>query len=102
MAAFARFNEIIDEFRDVADFNLIYIEEAHASDGWKFNNNYDVKHHRTIEDRITAARVLHDLHPHCPVFVDKIGGDANRLYGAILYHPRWDYCVRKQTWSLGI
>lgn len=83
MAAFARFNGIIDEFRDVADFIYIYIEEAHASDGWKFANNYDIKHHRTIEDRIAAARVLNDLKPHCPVFVDNMSGEANRLYGAL-------------------
>ena len=78
-----RFNEIIDEFRDCADFIYIYIEEAHASDGWTFGNNYDIKHHRTIKDRIAAARVLNDLKPHCPVYVDKMSGEANRLYGAL-------------------
>lgn len=36
MAKLARFNEIVQDFSDLADFAIIYISEAHAQDGWAF------------------------------------------------------------------
>lgn len=36
MAKLAKFNEIVRDFNDVADFAIIYISEAHAADGWAF------------------------------------------------------------------
>ena len=36
MAKLARFNEIVRDFNDLADFAIIYISEAHAMDGWAF------------------------------------------------------------------
>lgn len=83
MAKFARFNEIVDEFRDFADFVIIYIEEAHATDGWRFDRNFDIRQHRTLDERFKAARILLDFDPRCPILVDKMTGDANRLYGAL-------------------
>ena len=45
------------------DFIIIYINEAHASDGWKFDGpNYSfIKTHQDIEDRIDAARILVEM-----------------------------------------
>ena len=79
----ARFNEIIAEFCDAADFLLIYIEEAHPTDGWSFKNNFDIKTHRSIGDRLMAAKKLSKLDPHCPIMVDKMDDNANKLYGAL-------------------
>ena len=36
MAKLAKFNEIVRDFNDLADFVIIYISEAHANDGWAF------------------------------------------------------------------
>ena len=36
MTKLQQFNEIVRDFRDVADFVIIYVEEAHPSDGWAF------------------------------------------------------------------
>lgn len=36
MAKLAKFNEIVRDFKDVADFAIIYISEAHPTDGWAF------------------------------------------------------------------
>lgn len=82
IAHLARFNDIVDEFRNFADFVIVYIEEPHASDGWRFNNNYDINQPRSIKERLQAARQLKDLDPHCPILVDKMKGEADRLYGA--------------------
>ena len=39
MAKLAKFNEIVRDFKDVADFAIIYISEAHPTDGWAFKVN---------------------------------------------------------------
>nr|KAG5708627.1 hypothetical protein BaRGS_034844 [Batillaria attramentaria] len=31
------------EYADLADFRIVYIREAHPTDGWAFRNNYDIK-----------------------------------------------------------
>lgn len=62
---------------------VVYIEEAHASDGWKFKNNYDINVHRSLEDRFSAANKLKELKPGCPIVVDKMSNDANKAYGGL-------------------
>ena len=48
MAKIASFVELADKFRSEADFVVVYIDEAHSSDGWAFNRNYaDVKSHKS-------------------------------------------------------
>ncbi len=41
MAKLAKFNEIVRDFNDVADFAIIYISEAHAKDGWAFKVSWN-------------------------------------------------------------
>ena len=45
------------------DFIIIYIREAHASDGWKFDGpNYSfIRHHRDISDRLKAIKVMAEM-----------------------------------------
>ena len=43
MAKLAKFNEIVRDFSDVADFAIIYISEAHAQDGWSFKVRCDIQ-----------------------------------------------------------
>lgn len=62
---------------------MIYIEEAHASDGWKFRNNYDINVHKSLEDRLNAANKLRELKPGCPIVSDTIENDANKAYGGL-------------------
>ena len=83
VAKLARFNEIIAEFCDEVDFLVIYIEEAHPTDGWSFRSNYDIETHRSIEDRLLAAKQLRALGPQCPIMVDKMDDQANKLYGGL-------------------
>lgn len=53
------------------------------SDGWAFNNNIDIKQHRTLEDRLSAARILVEKDPLCPVVVDDMSDDTANKYGAL-------------------
>ena len=114
MVNFNAFIKMAEKFQKVADFLVIYIEEAHPSDGYKFENNISIKTHRKLEDRIAAARMLLDQKPPFPVVVDNMADEANltygglfeRLYviykGVIAYEggrgPRHYYVEHVQTW----
>jgi len=51
-------NDIYERYRERVDFHMIQVREAHASDVWPIGNIIDVKEHRTLEDRLTAAREM--------------------------------------------
>lgn len=82
MAKLRDFGEIVHDFSDVADFVIVYIEEAHPSDGWALKNNYNIPKHRTQEERCAAARLLLSHNPPCTVRVDTMLDAANLAYGA--------------------
>ena len=69
----------------MADFVIIYIEEAHANDQWRLENNtYNyIKQHQKMEERLAAAEELCKLDPHCPVYVDTMKNEAIARYGAL-------------------
>lgn len=77
------FKQLILDFGDIADFLVVYIEEAHSSDGWAFTNNVQVSKHQTLEDRIAAAQILLKEDPLCPVVVDQMSNTASAEYGAL-------------------
>ncbi|CAI2182304.1 6972_t:CDS:2 [Funneliformis geosporum] len=49
-------NDIYNKYQKDVDFYMIQIREAHASDVWPIGNIVNVKEHRTLEERLTAAR----------------------------------------------
>lgn len=52
-------------------------------DGWAFKNNYDISQHQSLEDRLSAAQILLQSEPLCPVVVDEMSNDATIKYGAL-------------------
>jgi len=86
MAQLAYFVQLATKYSALADFVVIYIEEAHASDGWKFAGNYDINIHRTIKDRLEAGKLLkgHNiLPPSTEIFVDSMEDETNKVYAAL-------------------
>jgi type I thyroxine 5'-deiodinase len=81
MAKFDQLCRMAAEFSDVADFLVVYIEEAHPTDGWAFENNYSIQSHRTIEDRVEAARLL--VVDNLTVVADNMEAEANHAYGGL-------------------
>ena len=82
----ARFNEIVSEAsRYPIDFLLIYIEEAHPTDGWIFEKNrYKIRQPVCLEERIAAAKQFAaDTSLKCPILVDNMHNEANEKYGAL-------------------
>lgn len=92
MAKLRDFGEIVHDFSNIADFVIVYIEEAHPSDGWALKNNYNIPKHRTQEERCAAARFLLSHNPPCTVRVDSMLDAANLAYGA---SPERLYIIRE-------
>ncbi|CAJ0832826.1 20713_t:CDS:2 [Entrophospora sp. SA101] len=68
-------------YQGYADFYMIQIREAHASDVWPIGNIVDVKEHRTLEERLAAAREMvkaTDLK--IPVLADTMDNNFLKLY----------------------
>ncbi|GCB76503.1 hypothetical protein scyTo_0015503, partial [Scyliorhinus torazame] len=57
--------------------------EAHATDGWAFKNNVDIKQHKTLSDRFEAATLLLSEEPPCPVVVDTMDNVTSAKYAAM-------------------
>ena len=83
MAKFGEFCNVASSFAPVADFVTVYIEEAHAADGWAFNNNVSINKHCQIEDRISAAKRLLEHKPTFPIVCDGMNEEANFTYGGL-------------------
>lgn len=83
MANLKRFFEIHDNYQEIAEFAIIYIEEAHPNDTWNFKTQVMVDSHRTIDDRIEAANKLHMLRPDIPMYIDTMDDKLNTAFGAL-------------------
>ncbi|TNN69217.1 Type I iodothyronine deiodinase [Liparis tanakae] len=64
---------------------------TYLKDGWAFTNNFDINQHQNLQDRLSAAQILVQKEPLCPVVVDdmsdvsaiKYGALPERLYGGL-------------------
>ncbi|KAK2825970.1 hypothetical protein Q5P01_020184 [Channa striata] len=74
---------VVQRNADIADSVLVYIEEAHPSDGWiSTDAPYQIPKHRCLEDRLNAAQLMHLEAPGCLVVVDSMENSSNTAYGA--------------------
>ncbi|CAI5697307.1 unnamed protein product [Oreochromis niloticus] len=78
----------VEDFSDVADFLLVYIDEAHPSDGWVAppmgSCSFSFRKHQNLEERMGAARQLTEhfsLPPQCQLVADCMDNNANVAYG---------------------
>lgn len=74
---------MIARFGHVTDFLIVYLAEAHPSDGWKFKNNFDIGNHKIIQDRMKAVETLIKQQPNGEVVADDISNALNYKYGAM-------------------
>uniref|UniRef100_A0A6I8P1M1 Iodothyronine deiodinase n=1 Tax=Ornithorhynchus anatinus TaxID=9258 RepID=A0A6I8P1M1_ORNAN len=83
MVRLRSFQRLAARFLDVADCLLVYIEEAHPSDGWVSSDApYDIPKHRCLQDRLRAARLMQRGAPGCRLAVDTMDNAASAAYGA--------------------
>uniref|UniRef100_A0A803J654 Iodothyronine deiodinase n=1 Tax=Xenopus tropicalis TaxID=8364 RepID=A0A803J654_XENTR len=77
------FNKLVNDFSSIADFLIIYIDEAHAADEWALKNNLHIKKHRCLQDRLAAAKRLLEELPSCPVVLDTMSNLCSAKYAAL-------------------
>ncbi len=73
--------------RDRASVVFVYVAEAHATDGWQMQANLDegvlIAQHRTLEDRLAAARAgVERLGLTMPVYVDQMDDAVSEAFAA--------------------
>ena len=96
MAVFDSICRMAVDNSDVTDFVVVYVEEAHATDGWAFPGNVDISQHRTLEDRLTAAARLTSspLPANLTVVADAMSNELALAYGGL---PDRFYVVHNGT-----
>ncbi|CAL4126027.1 unnamed protein product, partial [Meganyctiphanes norvegica] len=84
MANLERFRKISEDFSKLADFALVYIAEAHPTDGWAIDGNPEVANHMSMEERIAAAKTMLSMEPQqCPVLVDLMEDKCQKAFAAM-------------------
>merc|ERR1711874_848535 len=98
MANLEKFGELRRNFSQSVDFVTIYIEEAHPVEEGHYNGNYDIRTHRNIAERLSAAQTLRedagDQLAGSPILVDPMDDRANLAYAAL---PERLYVVMDNT-----
>ncbi|MCP4082758.1 MAG: hypothetical protein GY819_00010 [Planctomycetaceae bacterium] len=84
-----------NKFKDVADFRMIYIREAHAADGPRpmgTGKSLGITEHKNYADRCqTAEMLINDRSLTMPMLIDDMENTTNQAYQA---HPDRVFLVR--------
>jgi peroxiredoxin len=80
-------NKLYETYKDRARFLFVYVEEAHATDGWPSGANkrdgVEYARHRAIEDRMKAGGACASgLKIPFPMLVDEMNNRVERTYRA--------------------
>ena len=91
------FVELVKEFQTEVDFLTIYVKEAHPTDGWDYDrNDYYIKTHKSLEERLAAARLLNEKELPCEIVVDPMTDECSNVYAAA---PERLYIIQDGTIS---
>eukprot|EP01084_Bolivina_argentea_P024160 45071_1 len=97
MANLNEYGKLIQKYENKININfvLVYISEAHPSDGWIYKNNVQIKQHKNMNNRIDACKLLINLwtkqqqfikhyiaNNKLNIFVDTMSNDIARIFGA--------------------
>jgi hypothetical protein len=79
--------EIYHQFRDRVEFFVVYVQEAHPTDGWQTESNIAegilYRQHQSFEERETVANTCSlDLHISIPILVEEMDNAIDEAYGA--------------------
>jgi len=86
MAELEKFGQLSAKFSFCADFTTVYIEEAHPSERPNFGGNISIPSHATLEDRVTACKMLESVKSSKDDFnlvVDLMNNAASIAYAAL-------------------
>ena len=79
--------EIYNNYRDRVAFLVVYVQEAHATDGWQSDSNIAdgvlFRQHQSFEEREEVAQTCSlDLHLPLPVLIEEMDNAKDEAYGA--------------------
>jgi hypothetical protein len=78
--------EMVDEYKDLVEFRLIYIREAHAADGdWPvgYAEKFNITNHKDYGERCAVAtRLLDEKSLDIPTVIDGMDNKVNEAYSA--------------------
>ena len=79
--------EIYHRFGDQVAFFVVYVQEAHPTDGWQVDSNVQegilYRQHQTFDEREAVAQACSlDLHIPLPILVEEIDNAIDEAYGA--------------------
>jgi hypothetical protein len=79
--------EIYSRYRDRMEFFVIYVQEAHPTDGWQTDSNVAegvlFRQHQSYQEREEVAQTCSlDLHMAIPVLVEEMDNGTDEAYGA--------------------
>jgi hypothetical protein len=79
--------EIYHRFRDRMAFFVVYVQEAHPTDGWQVDSNVQegvlYRQHQTFDEREAVANACSlDLRIPLPILVEEMDNGVDEAYGA--------------------
>ena len=78
---------IYRQYKDSVEFFVVYVQEAHPTDGWQTDSNVAegvlFRQHRRYEERESAAQSCSiDLHIGLPIIIEEMDNAIDEAYGA--------------------
>ena len=79
--------EIYGRYKDRVEFFIVYIREAHPTDGWQVENNIEAnvlfRQHQSLSEREEVAETCGlDLRISIPILVEEMDNIIDEAYGA--------------------
>ena len=72
--------DLYEQYSDRVQFLMIYIREAHPTDGW-YMGKHEIRDHRSIEERRqVAGQCETSLRYGIPTLVDELMGSWRRIW----------------------
>ena len=82
-----RLEQIYTTYRDQVEFFVVYVQEAHPTDGWQTANNITdnvlFRQHQSYDEREEVAQTCSiDLHINLPILIEEMDNAIDEAYGA--------------------
>jgi hypothetical protein len=79
--------DIYQRFRDRVEFFVVYVQEAHPTDGWQTDSNVEegvlFRQHQSYQEREEVAQTCSlDLHLPLPVLIEEMDNAIDEAFGA--------------------
>ena len=79
--------QIFQQYKDQVEFFVVYVQEAHPTDGWQTDSNIQegvlFRQHQSYDEREEVAQSCSiDLHIGLPILIEEMDNAIDEAYGA--------------------